>query len=127
MKFQKYQITLNREQAQAISKALDFHSRIIGGQFDEIKNLFWDAKPENFKEADKILSRLKFLLTGAEDSGTLGIGNISEKGRNAYDLHKVIRHRLALDSPESHHEFSVNFHPPIQWGTQPFAQIEGLE
>ena len=127
MKSQKYQITLNREQAQVISKALDFYSRIIGGQFDEIRTLFWDAKPENFKKADKILSRLKFLLTGMGDNGNLGIGNISEKGRNAYDLHQVIRHRLALDRPESHHEFSVDFHPPFQWGTQPLAQIEGLE
>jgi len=127
VKFQKYQITLNREQAQTISKALDFHSRIIGGQFQEIIDLFWDAKPENVKEAEKILTRLKYLLTGMGEDGNLGIGNISENGRNAYDLHQVIRHRLALDKPESRHEFSVDFRSPSQYGTQPFAQIEGLE
>ncbi len=127
VKFQKYQITLNREQAQIISKALDFYSRIIGGQFNEIKNLFWAAKPEDFKEVGKILTRLKFLLTGMEENGNLGIGNISEDGRNAYDLHQVIRHRLAVDMPELHHEFSVDFHSPLQWGTQPFAEIEGVK
>lgn len=127
MKFQKYQITLNKDQAQIISKALDFYSKIIGGEFNEIRKLFSNTKPENCKEIEKTLSRLKFLLTGMEENSNFGIGNISEKGRNAYDLHQVIRHRLAVDKHESYHEFSVAFHSPYQWGTQPLAQIEGID
>ena len=78
MKSQKYQITLNREQARLISTALDFYSRIIGGQFNEIISRFsWETcSDEALKEAEEILTRLKYLLTGIEGSGNLGIGNI---------------------------------------------------
>jgi len=61
-----------------------------------------------------------------DDNSNLGIGNISENGRNAYDLHQVIRYRLALDGikPEM---LTFDFSPPTQRGSQPLAQIERLE
>lgn len=128
MKFQNYQITLNKEQAQIISKSLDFYSRIIGGQFERMKDFFWGAKSEHLEEVGKVLSRLKYLLTGMEDNGNLGIGNISAEGRNAYDLHQVIRDRLALDrETKPEHWPTVDFNPPTQWGNQPFAKIERVK
>lgn len=129
MEFPKYQITLNGEQAHLLSMSLDFYSRIAGGQFKEIINRFlWGAcDDKDLEEAKKILTRLKFLLTGMEDNSNIGIGNIIEDGRNAYDLHQVIRHRLALDRVDHQNKLSVDFRSPHQWGTQPLAEIVGLE
>jgi hypothetical protein len=125
MKFQNYQITLNEEQAKIISKSLDFYSRIIGEQFERIKDLFWGTKSEHFEEIGKVLSRLKYLLIGIEDNSNLGIGNISVEGRNAYDLHQVIRHCLALNrATKPSHWLTVDFNPPTQCADQPLAQIE---
>ena len=82
---------------------------------------------EDQKEAEKILNKLKYLLTKIDDNGGLGIGNISEDARNAYDLYQVIRHQLVLEQDEPADRMTIDFDPAHQWGNQPFAEIRGLK
>lgn len=55
-------------------------------------------------------------------NGYLGIGNVSEEARIAYDLHQVIRyvlHRKKLD--EKH---KTIFDNPRQYSNEPWAVLE---
>jgi len=124
----KYKLVVNENQAKAISIALDFYSRISGGQFEEIVDHFdW----KNLKEADEstkaweLFRDLKCMLTGLKRSQpNIGLGNISERGKIAYDLHQVIRHRLANDNSEGRDTLSVDFRTPTQQSAEPLAEID---
>jgi hypothetical protein len=53
----KYKLTVNEKQAKVISFALDFYSRVSGGQFEEIFNQFrWgDINDDDRKKAQEML------------------------------------------------------------------------
>jgi hypothetical protein len=126
----QYKLTITENQAKAISIALDFYSRISGGQFEEITSHFpW----RNFKDHDEldkateIFTDLKCLLTGLKRSQpNMGLHTIPERGKIAYDLHQVIRHRLANDNPDKSHKYSVDFDTPRKTSQEPLAEIESL-
>ena len=129
----QYKLTINENQAKIISFALDFYSRISGGQFEEIVDRFhWrNIKNENERDqAFELFRDLKCMLTGLQRSQpNIGLGNISEEGKVAYDLYQVIRYRLANDdTKKSNYSFlSVDFNTPHQKSNEPLAQIEALK
>ena len=118
----KYVIEVSEEQARIISLALDIYSRMEGGQLEWAFSMIQWKYPDNLEAADLLLKELQLLLTG-KDRGNLGIGNVSNSARMAYDLHQVIRHRLSWDNEPSG-GMAVHFNPPMQWGDQPLAKIE---
>lgn len=127
----KYKLIISNEQAKIISIALDFYSRTMGGQFEDIVNRFHWRNIKNNDERDRafeLFRDLKCMLTGLQSNQpNIGLGNISEKGRIAYDLHQVIRYQLANDNPNSDYRFlSVDFDPPHQESNEPLAQIEPI-
>lgn len=124
-----YKLTINENQAKTISFALDFYSRIAAGQFEEIVDRFyWRNVKDNdeLNKATELFTDLKCLLTGLQrNQPNMGF-NISEEAKIAYDLHQVIRHRLAKDNPDEHHKYSVDFDTPRKISKEALAEIEYL-
>lgn len=128
----KYQITVNEKQARIISNALDVCSRLQGGQFDTVLNRFsW--KELDVEERNKIremLTDLKCMLTGVERNAYLGIGQISDDGQIAYDIHQVVRHALAVNSdfsPTNWSNWTVDYNEPLQHGSEPLCHVKGIK
>lgn len=118
----KYRIDVNEEQAKIISLALDAFSRMEAGQLELVFGMIPWKYYENLELAEPTLKELQLLLTGKQ-IGNLGIGNVSNSARIAYDLHQVIRHRLAWDN-EPNGGMGVFFDPPKKWSDQPLAEIK---
>lgn len=96
----KYSITVTKEQAKLISLVLDIYSRMESGQLKYVFSMVPWKHNENLKSVEPILKELQLLLTGIQN-GNLGIGNVSNSAKMAYDLHQVIRHRLSWDENPS--------------------------
>lgn len=120
----KYTIEVNEEQAKVISLALDIFSRMEAGQLEWIFSMIPWKYYEKLESVEPMLKELQLLLTGMQ-RGNLGIGNVSNSARIAFDLHQVIRHRLAWDKyPQG--RMGVDFDPPRKWSNQPLAKIEQI-
>ena len=79
---------------------------------------------ENLKTIGPLLEQIKKELTGITDA-YLGIGNVSEEARIAYDLHQVIRyvlHRKNLDE-----KYQTIFDNPRQYSNEILAVLEKEE
>lgn len=71
---------------------------------------------ENFLKAEPLIEEVNKLLTGLE-SGSFGIGQVSNDARMAYDLHQIIRHRLAHDNKkEGDDKYDLFLREPRQHG-----------
>lgn len=126
----KYKLIVSEKQAKTISWALDFYSRTMGGQLEDILCRFhWrNLSDDKLDEARDILVNLKYMLTGLNpNQPNIGLHNISEEGRIAYDLHQVIRHQIAHDNPDDHHKYDVDFDTPMQFSSESLAKIESLD
>ncbi len=121
----KYSIKVSLAQAELISLALDIYSRMESGQLEWIFSMISWKYYENLETAEPLIKDLKKLLTGMQ-KGNLGIGNVSEKAKMAFDLHQVIRHRLSWDeNPDG--GVAVHFNKPMQWSGEPLAKIDRLK
>lgn len=122
-----YRLTINAEQADIISRALDFYSRVGGGQVEEIGAVAL-LQPYNsaldYTAVENSVNTLKRVLFGlSPNAPNCGIGNSRPQFQTAYDLHQVIRNRLAWDrQPEGGIE--VWFDSPMKWGPEPLAEIK---
>ncbi|SRR5579883_3416055 len=95
------------------------YSRMESGQLQWVFSMISWRHHENLKNAEPLLNELQQLLTGMQ-KGNLGIGNVSNPAKMAYDLHQIIRYRLALDNKQGGND-SLN--SPMQWSDEPFAKI----
>lgn len=126
----KYKLIVSEKQAKTISWALDFYSRTMGGQLEDILcRFYWrNLKDDQREEAHNTLADLKCMLTGLNrNQPNMGLHNISEDGRIAYDLHQVIRHQIAHDHPNDLHQYDVDFDTPRQVSNEPLAKIEHMK
>lgn len=109
-----YNLLINEKQARIISLALDIYSRLQNGQLDWCFSMIpWHHK-ENLEKVEHLLHELKKALTGM-DNGYLGIGNVSEEARIAYDIHQVVRCAYAP------------FDKPYQWSQEKLPVITEIE
>lgn len=125
MALSKYNITVTQEQAKLLSLVLDLYSRMESGQLDYVFSMIPWKHNEDLKSAKPLLKELQLLLTGIQN-GNLGIGNVSNSAKMAYDLHQVIRHRLSWDE-NPNGGIQVNFDKPMKWSDEPLAKIERIE
>lgn len=99
----KYQIELTEDQLRLISMACDTVSRLGIGQWREIMYHLPLAKIDNYEEyhstlrlIDNLLS--KYMIDNVDGySSNIGIYNAKEYSRALYDIHQVIRNKLAWD------------------------------
>jgi hypothetical protein len=128
----QYQIIVSEKQTRILSSALDVYSRIQGGQFETVLDRFeWKKLTREEKnKIEKMLTDLKCMLTGVEENAYLGIGQISDDGQIAYDIHQVVRHCLANNTktdPTNWINWSVDYRTPCQYGSEPLCQIKKEE
>jgi len=122
-----YDLKVTEEQARLIQKSLDLYSRILIGQFEEISNvILWDVLEWSDFEGNQVpcekihqfkdrIGLLKQELLGIPPNASHGIHSekVSDNARKAYDIQKVIRHRIAWDNlKEGQTPFGVNFDEP---------------
>lgn len=97
---QKYKLEITEEQAQVIRNALDLYTRIGIGQ---LKEIWWvwghnkDVCKCDRRTFDAYLTDLQLQLTGFPLNASWGIHSLEvhDVFRQAYDLHQVIRNKLA--------------------------------
>lgn len=137
-----YQLIISEKQAQVISQALEIFARLGIGQFrDALEVLPLEAKRDGWHETlgqvGELLSRFtKGNVNGRGSSWSIHVKQVSEESRISYDLHQVIRYRLAWDkaikdgiaenehSPRSRTTFLVSFDEPFQVGAEPLANMK---
>lgn len=108
-------VGLSESQTQVLKESLEFYTRIHLGQLEAMEELFRFRGPienrgdydlsehlDNCEQALAHLQEAKRLLTGLHPHQSKGLGQSSHLEANiAFDLMKVVRHRLAWErSPE---------------------------
>ena len=141
----KYTITVTERQARIISNACELMARIGIGQWPEFLNYLPGAMRLNWNDMREellpIMERhLKPVAGNNGWSSSLGVG--SDKSApdtdEAFDLHAVIRHRLAWDRAVDNGitdgvtrnwdaMFGVDYDDPMRWGKEPLARIEAVK
>lgn len=143
-----YTLTITEKQARALQDATDLMQRIQLGQFREIEDNLPLKKPIDYEELHKDFRTIGDLLSkhmiGGIDghASSLGIGHteLPESNGILYDLHCVIRRKLAWeraveegyieseDSPRKWPEMmTVDYDPPMKWGSEKLAKIERVD
>lgn len=142
-----YTLTITEEQARALQYATDVLQRVQLGQWREIVDWLPLQKPIDYDQLHKdrhiigsILS--KHMIAGIDGgASSLGIGHPDLPKNNGvlYDLHCVIRRKLAIDSAledgtienenvsRNDMPITVNFDVPMHWGTEPLAKMERVD
>lgn len=128
-----YHLSLTERQAQVITEALDFFSRIGMGQLEEIAHVLrvYTKPSESSSLQSYRLDELKRLIREAANvwmgspCGCHGISSeeIGDVFRVAWDLHQVIRHRLSWDR-HPNGGLQVSFDTPMKYSQEPLAIIK---
>jgi hypothetical protein len=142
-----YTLTITESQARALSFACDVLQRVQLGQWEEIVDWLPLKKPTDYTKlhADRriigsILS--KHMVDGIDGYGSsLGIGHPDLPKNNGvlYDLHCVIRRKLAVEQAveediienenvsRNQMPITVDFDTPMKWGDEPLAKMERVQ
>lgn len=126
---QLYQITLNAEQVQAISTACELFTRIRIGQLDDIT---WKVFPEKLTSDNRELIREYLDRLGLLYRGKLSHygsdDDWSELSEITWDLHQVLRNRLAWDRTPAGNSMNVDFDDPMPKSHRvKLAKVEGVK
>lgn len=126
----KYIIECDEDHVKTISQALDYYSRLGGGQLELIihdlfQNYFYNDKT-TYKELDELIHKLKLKLYGLPINGGFSIHDTNDLFRICYDIHQVLRHRIAWDR-NSDNKSGVDFYEPIKYGSKSLVKIIKVE
>jgi len=121
----QYQLKISEQQAEIISAALELYARLLCGQAWPIAELFI-GKP-NYLDLRQIMENLSLIPELPPGSSHSICAPITpEKSKIAYDLHQVIRHRLAWDkNPKGGME--VWYDDPMNTAGKPLAEIKACD
>lgn len=123
-KTSRYVLEISARQAEMISQAVELTARLGMGQFEELDRFFWpEIKGDQRDEVREHCQALCRIKNGAPHQYP-GIHSdaISDDYRVLFDLHRVVRHRLAWDrNPNPPNFAGVAFDTP-----RPTSKIEDL-
>lgn len=110
-----YMLELSERQAQLISNAVELYARMGLGQF-EMLNYFFGKPTGALEQAREHLDSLRLIKNGSLNSHPgIGSDSVDDDYRILFDLHRVIRHRLAWDrDPQATGWRGVNFDTPMK-------------
>lgn len=93
----RYVLELSERQAQVLSQAAELYARLGTGQFDKLDRFFW--KPQGaMAQARAHLDGLRLIKNGSLNAYPgIRSAEVDDDYRVLYDLHQVLRHRLAWD------------------------------
>jgi len=139
-----YTLQITEKQVQALKDATDLLMRVQLGQWREIKEhlplkktIDYDALHQHLDLIGKILS--VYMINSIDGHGSsLGIGHekLPESNSILYDLHCVLRRKLAVERAvesgvienenvsRNEMPITIDFDTPYHWGTEPLAKIE---
>lgn len=123
-----YTLTLTEAQARVLSSACELLSRIGMGQIEECAEYIPEEqirKPDRL-ELKQALENLTPLATGLSRGAYHSIAAAGWMARTAYDLHQVLRHRLAWDREPAGGIF-VRFDEPHRLGPEPLPTISRVK
>lgn len=124
----QYVLNLTQVQADALSFAADIVIRLYMGQTEEIKRLhmnrIFDLDQTTRDDMHKSLQRLQeIFVPGGGFHGIHNKDDVPERARILFDLHQVLRNKIAWDrNPEG--GIQVWFDDPMQTSTMPLATIK---
>lgn len=126
-----YKITLNKEQAELLVKALDLFSRVGCGQWEEIlrhptlaKRIMQSKTGSPVREARAYIDSAKKIITGFDGGVSEGITTADEPNQVAYDMLQVLQHRLDRDANRENGIGVRNYLiEPTQWSDSPMIEI----
>lgn len=143
-----YTLTVTAKQAAIISQACELLTRLGLGQWPEfIRHLPGDAFVHACELENELrpvmaawfarhpIGKDKVVINGWRSSLGIGSQHVSSEARVAFDLHQVIRHRLAWDKAVADgitdgqtRDWSrmmvVNYDDPMRCGPEPLAKME---
>lgn len=143
-----YTLTITEEQARALQYATDLLQRVQLGQWDEIVDWLPLETPIDYNQLHKdkrligeILSHhMKYGFNGMNSSLGIGHQDLPKNNGILYDLHCVIRRKLAWEraveegviesenSPRKWPEMmQVCYDDPMKWGNEPLAKMERIK
>lgn len=143
-----YQLTITEAQARALSYACDLLQRVELGQWEEIVDWLPLKKPidyEQLHEDKRTIGTIlaKHLVDDAVSvyGCSLGIGHPDLPKNNGvlYDLHCVIRRKLAIEQAveegiienenvsRNQMPITVDFDEVRRWGNEPLAKMERVK
>lgn len=127
----KYNLTLSAEQAEVLVQALDLYSRIGIGQFESVLDVYDRHLKFDLCQRETLRHNLECakLAVGLPVNGGPSIGNqaeVREEFRTAWDIQKVVRHRLAWDQHPEGRPSNVHFDTPFQTGQLGLPGIEAV-
>jgi hypothetical protein len=143
-----YNLQVTEKQAKALMEATNLLQRVQLGQWREIEDSLPLQKPIDYSQLHNDMRLIGSVLSNHMidniDGGasSLGIGHPSLPESNGilYDLYKVIEYKLSWeraveqgiveseDSPRKWLEMmTVNFDPPMHWGSEKLAKIERVQ
>ncbi len=123
-----YTLKISEEQARILANACEFVARIHMGQLDPVADQVMSHESADIPALRDQLRGLQPLITGMSRNAYLSISSdkLSDFPRIAWELHQVIRHRLAWDrKPDG--GFQVYFDKPHLLTDHPLAEITGEE
>jgi hypothetical protein len=130
-----YTITLTERQASILSKATEIYARLGIGQFyDALRVLPTTEAVPDWHDDMLVIRRMlsRHMKHGVDGWGSsLGIFSpeVNDAARVCWDLHQVIRHRMALDyaaakNLDPSQMYGVQYNEPMRSGKEPLAKIE---
>lgn len=131
-----YTLTVTENQARIIAHAVELMSRIQTGQWfsfidwlpqqhqfsrHELREKLQPVMTEHFSKTKP--DNCPYVIDGWNNNYNILAEYVPETARVAWDLQKVIEHRLAWDrNPEG--GFTVDFDEPAHAGTEPLAVMK---
>ena len=143
-----YTLTVTAKQAAVISQACELLARLGLGQWPEfIRRMPGDAFRHSVELEDELrpilaawfarhpIGKDKVVINGWRSSLGIGSQHVSSEAHVAFDLHQVIRHRLAWDQTVADgitdgqtrdwsRMMAVNYDNAMRCGLEPLAKME---
>jgi hypothetical protein len=121
----EYQITLNKDQLDALIAACECFFRMGLAQYHYAFDVATKIPLAKIQDVRLLCDQLHGVITGLQRGQSFGISSedLSEPHRLVHDLQQVFRHRMAWDGePKGGH--TVRFQTPFKIGDQPMAKIK---
>lgn len=109
-------VTLSPEQTRTVLTALDFYSRVMCGQFEEINRAFYSSYRGDRDHQEALLRELREQLMPNLDDRASGYGIAECPNRTArisYDILQVVRQVLAKAEEPNGNRMLVNYSDPM--------------
>ena len=113
----RYRIEVTEKQAEVISRACEFWARIRMGQFNDLYMSCFLDRPRT----EQIDYAIRALETAIPRSNKR-----DEWVELLFDIHQVIRHRLAWDRDPAGERWNVHYGEPLIHSVEPAVKIEGI-